>query len=93
MGVYAVRAHIDWKYALSLELTDPGFDFSVLSEFRARVLTDDGAQRILDPVLQCLRDQHLLKTRGTNTLTPRTSWRWYVPSTSWNWYSKHAAPH
>lgn len=29
----AVRARIDWKYALSLELTDAGFDFSVLSEF------------------------------------------------------------
>src|SRR5689334_8768592 len=30
----AVRSRIDWKYALSLELTDEGFDFSVLSEFR-----------------------------------------------------------
>jgi hypothetical protein len=29
----AVRSRIDWKYALSLELTDPGFDFSVLCEF------------------------------------------------------------
>lgn len=32
----AVRARIDWKYGLNLELTDPGFDHSVLSEFRAR---------------------------------------------------------
>ena len=31
----AVRARIDWKYALGLELTDPGFHFSVLTEFRA----------------------------------------------------------
>src|SRR5262245_49873784 len=31
----AVRARIDWKYLLGLELTDPGFDYSVLSEFRA----------------------------------------------------------
>ncbi|MFL5337265.1 MAG: transposase, partial [Geminicoccaceae bacterium] len=30
----AVRARIDWKYALGLELTDPGFDASVLCEFR-----------------------------------------------------------
>lgn len=30
----AVRGRIDWKYALGLELTDVGFDFSVLSEFR-----------------------------------------------------------
>jgi transposase len=29
-----VRARIDWKYALALELTDAAFDFSVLSEFR-----------------------------------------------------------
>lgn len=30
----AVRSRIDWKYLLGLELTDAGFDFSVLSEFR-----------------------------------------------------------
>jgi transposase len=35
----AVRSRIDWKYALDLELTDPGFDFSVLCEFRARLIT------------------------------------------------------
>jgi len=34
----AVRARIDWKYALGLELTDSGFDFSVLSRFRSRPL-------------------------------------------------------
>jgi hypothetical protein len=34
----AVRARIDWKYALCLELEDPGFDASVLCEFRARLL-------------------------------------------------------
>ena len=32
----AVRARIDWKYALGLQLTDPGFNFSVLSEFGLR---------------------------------------------------------
>src|ERR671928_816182 len=34
----AVRARIDWKYLLGLELSDPGFDFSLLSEFRGRLL-------------------------------------------------------
>jgi transposase len=34
----AVRARIDWKYLLGLELTDPGFDASVLCEFRSRLL-------------------------------------------------------
>ena len=32
----AVRGRIDWKYLLGLELADPGFDASVLSEFRTR---------------------------------------------------------
>lgn len=27
----AVRSRLDWKYALSLELTDPGFDRTVTS--------------------------------------------------------------
>jgi transposase len=34
----AVRACIDWKYALGLELTDCGFDHTVLSEFRTRLV-------------------------------------------------------
>jgi transposase len=34
----AVRGRIDWKYALSLELTDAGFNASVLSEFRSRLV-------------------------------------------------------
>src|SRR4051812_35982895 len=34
----AVRARIDWKYLLSLELADAGFDHTVLCEFRARLL-------------------------------------------------------
>ncbi len=38
----AVRACIDWKYALGLQLIDPGFDFSVLSEFRSRLLAGRG---------------------------------------------------
>ena len=36
----AVRTRIDWKDVLSLELTDSGFDFSVLCEFRARLLAE-----------------------------------------------------
>src|SRR5438309_11132929 len=41
----AVRARIDWKYLLGLELTDPGFDASVLCEFRSRLL-DGGAEGV-----------------------------------------------
>src|SRR5437868_3374147 len=43
----AVRSRIDWKYALGLELTDPGFDASVLTEFRTRLLTGNPEQLLL----------------------------------------------
>src|SRR6478672_4362060 len=33
----AVRARIDWKYLLGLELDDPGFDCPALSAFRDRL--------------------------------------------------------
>lgn len=58
----AVRARIDWKYALSLPLKDPGFNFSVLSEFRSRLLVAGQQQRLLDIFLSHLKAQGLLKT-------------------------------
>lgn len=60
----AVRARIDWKYALALELTDPGFDASVLSEFRERLVNGAAEQLLLDTLLTLLQDQGLLKARG-----------------------------
>src|SRR5215211_2909665 len=60
----AVRARIDWKYALSLELTDPGFDHTVLSEFRTRLLSGGAERRLLDLLVECARDRGLLKARG-----------------------------
>ena len=60
----AVRARIDWKYLLSLELTDPGFDFSVLSEFRDRLLTGGAEDLLLDKLLERCRTLGLLKARG-----------------------------
>ncbi|MFD3537735.1 transposase [Streptomyces sp. NPDC058664] len=33
-----VRARIDWEFLLGLELDDPGFDASVLSLFRSRLI-------------------------------------------------------
>src|SRR6266446_3021244 len=60
----AVRARIDWKYLLSLELTDPGFDFSVLSEFRDRLLAGSAAELLLDKLLERCRAMGLLKARG-----------------------------
>lgn len=60
----AVRGRIDWKYALGLELTDPGFDHTVLSEFRARLVAGEAALLLLDTLLVRSRELGLLKRRG-----------------------------
>jgi transposase len=60
----AVRSRIDWKYALGLALTDSGFDYSVLSGFRERLLAGDNQTLLLDRMLEQLREKKLLKTRG-----------------------------
>lgn len=60
----AVRGRIDWKYALGLELTDPGFDASVLTEFRARLVAGSLEYQLLDVLLARCRAAGLLKARG-----------------------------
>ncbi len=60
----AVRRCIDWKYALSLDLTDPGFHYSVLSEFRARLLAGQAEQRLLTVLLDLLKEHGYLRARG-----------------------------
>jgi transposase len=63
-AVQNVRRCIDWKYALALPLEDQGFDASVLSEFRARLLAGQAEQGLFDTVLTCLQERGLLKARG-----------------------------
>jgi transposase len=60
----AVRGRIDWKYALGLSLIDPGFDHTVLSEFRLRLIEGGAERLLLDTLLQRLRDQGLVKAKG-----------------------------
>ncbi|WP_326794802.1 IS1182 family transposase [Streptomyces sp. NBC_01808] len=60
----AVRARIDFKYALGLDLGDPGFDFSVLSEFRDRLVGAEAGRRVLDGILAAAGESGLLKTTG-----------------------------
>jgi transposase len=60
----AVRSRIDWKYVLGLDLTDPGFDHTVLSEFRARLVTGAAEHLLLDTLLTLAQTQGLLKARG-----------------------------
>ncbi len=60
----AVRARIDWKYALSLELEDGGFDYSVLSEFRTRLIEGEVCGELLDTMLNVLAEKGHIKERG-----------------------------
>jgi transposase len=60
----AVRDRLTWKYALSLELCDPGFDHTVLSEFRSRLVEGNAEQRLLDLLLERCREGGWLKAGG-----------------------------
>ena len=60
----AVRTRIDWKYALGLGLADPGFDGSVLSEFRGRVAGGGLDQVVLDTLLERLAADGLVRAGG-----------------------------
>src|SRR4051812_26373043 len=60
----AVRARIDWKYALGLELTDAGFHFSVLTEFRARLVAGKAEHLLLDRMLEHFKARGLVRARG-----------------------------
>jgi transposase len=61
----AVRRCMDWKYALSLDLTDPGFDFTLLHDFRHRLLAHEAGQRFLDTLLAACKARGWIKARGT----------------------------
>ncbi|WP_372500232.1 transposase [Sphaerisporangium perillae] len=60
----AVRGRIEWKYALGLELEDQGFDFSVLSGFRARLVAHGQEEHVLELLLERLGELGLLRAGG-----------------------------
>src|SRR5258708_10033186 len=60
----AVRGRIDWKYLLGLDLTDAGFDASVLSEFRSRLGAGHAEERLLEKMLTLFQQKGWLKARG-----------------------------
>jgi transposase len=61
----AVRRCMAWKYALSLDLHDPGFDFTLLHDFRQRLLAHEAGQRFLDTFLATCKARGWIKARGT----------------------------
>jgi len=64
----AVRDRLAWKYLLGLELTDTGFDYSILSDFRARLVAGAAEQALLDALLERCQAGGLVRARGR----PRT---------------------
>ncbi|MFI9753818.1 transposase [Streptomyces collinus] len=60
----AVRDRFSWAYALGLELTDTGFDFTVLSQFRTRVVEHHLEEKVLDLLLERLTEQGLVGAGG-----------------------------
>lgn len=60
----AVRTRMDWLYALALPLDEPGFDYSILTDFRQRLLAAGAQDLILEPILQLSRERGWLKARG-----------------------------
>jgi transposase len=60
----AVRSRIDWKYLLALPLEDPGFDPSVLSEFRTRLIQGSAEHLLFETLLTTCREYGLLRARG-----------------------------
>ncbi|MEU8971175.1 transposase [Streptomyces monashensis] len=63
-AAHRVRYGMDLKYALGLELDDPGFDASVLSEFRTRPVEHGLEEKVLDLLLTALKDRGLVKAGG-----------------------------
>ncbi|MGY0068796.1 transposase [Streptomyces sp. QTS137] len=61
----AVRCRIDFKYALAMELDDPGFHHSVLADFRDRLTEGGRADRLLDLALARLKEAGLVRERTT----------------------------
>jgi transposase len=60
----AVRTRIDWQYLLGLPLDDPGFDHTVLAEFRGKVAEAGLEQVALDALLGKLAADGLVKAGG-----------------------------
>ena len=84
----AVRRCMDWKYALSLELSDPGFNFTLLHDFRERFVRHESAQQLLDTLLGACKARGLIKVRGKQRTDSTHVLAAFAPSTAWNWRSK-----
>jgi transposase len=63
----AVRERIDWKYSLGLDLWDAGFDYSLLSAFRTRLVEYQAETLLLDRLLEVCKQHGWRKRRRQAT--------------------------
>ena len=87
----AVRGRIDVKYALSLELSDPGFDASVLSEFRTRLIAGHAEEQLLTAMLTLFKERAGSKHAANNAPIRPMCWPRFERLTAWCAWEKHYA--
>jgi transposase len=80
----AVRSRIDWKYVLSLDLTDSGFHYPVLAKFRKRLVAGQAEQVLLDALLKRFQEQGFSKPVVMHARLRSMSSRLSGPATAWN---------
>jgi len=88
----AVRGRIDWKYALGLELADPGFDASVLSEFRTRLVERHAEEQLLTVMLTLFKERGWRHPPAANNgRIQRMCWPRFALLIDWSVWEKRCA--
>jgi len=75
----SLRMRMDWKYALHLPLAYAGFNFSVLSEFRDRLIAGEAEGRVFEVLVAQIREMGLIKEHGkqrTDSIAMLSKVRW-----------------
>ena len=78
-AVESLRVRMDWKYALHLPLEYEGFNFSVLSEFRDRLLEGQAEGRVFENLVKQIQGLGLIKEHGkqrSDSIAMLTKVRW-----------------
>jgi transposase len=78
-AVESLRMRLDWKYALHLPLEHEGFNFSVLSEFRDRLIAGKAEGRVFEKLVVQIQELGMIKERGkqrSDSIAMLTKVRW-----------------
>ena len=60
----AMRVRLDWKYALHQPVDYAGFNFSVLSEYRVRLVVNQAEGRVFETMLEEFKEMGMVKECG-----------------------------